>query len=218
MATLVPMAKSDPWPVWPLPEERRHVPLSGSRRFGASRVGGERYHAGVDLGAPRGSLVIAPEAGELVRTYKFNGPDAYALLLQTDIGPVFNLAEVEPRSWREFGLTVGTRTTSGSWVDKGEPIARVGINPGGSTMLHFESYTRGTRANQRWFPGKDPPARLLDPSHYLLTAAEGVKPDDPIIPPLDPDTGGREPAWGFILAGVVGIGVLSVALAGKRKR
>lgn len=180
MATIVPMAVGEPSPVWPLPEQATDVPTSGSRRFGASRKGGARFHGGIDLDAPERALVVAPESGTLVNKYKFNGPRAFALLLQTDSGIVINLGEVAPSSWREFGLDVGRL---GSWVDRGDSVARVGVNPNGSTMLHFETYTRGTRANQQWFPGQDPPPRLLDPTNYLLEAAgTTTDPDDPIIP------------------------------------
>lgn len=225
MATLVPMARGEPWPVWPLPGVGKGVPTTGGRRFGANRTGktGPRFHAGVDIFAPEGALVVAPEAGELVRQYKFNGAQAFALLLQADSGPVFNLAEVFPGSWREFGLTVGTRTTSGSWVDKGESIARIGVNPGGSTMLHFESYTSGTRANQRWFRNQDPPRRLLDPTHYLLLAAgQDAIPDDPIIPPLDPIDPPGDSSEGarvaIIAASALGFALLGGLLLRKRKR
>ena len=37
MATLVPMAKGEPWPVWPLPGVWKGVPTKGGRRFGAYR-------------------------------------------------------------------------------------------------------------------------------------------------------------------------------------
>lgn len=210
------MARGDPAPIWPLPDVWRGVPTSGGRRFGASRKGGERYHAGVDILAPRGALVVAPESGTLVRAYKFNGPRAFALLLQTDSGIVLNLAEVEPNSWREFGRTVGT---SGSWVGKGESVGRVGINPGGSTMLHVEAYRAGTRANQRWFPGEDPPERLRDPTNYLLEAVGSDSiPDDTTLP-TDPDTGsdGAIPSTALILLGVaIPVGLLLVVAATRK--
>ena len=90
-------------------------------------------------------------------------------------------------------------------------------------MLHFESYTRGTRSNQRWFPGKDPPRRLLDPTHYLLLAAgQDSIPDDPIIPPLDPTDppgGSSDGARIVAIAGaVMGFAIFTVALTRKRKR
>lgn len=177
MPTLVPMASGDLEPVWPLPDVWRAVPTSGGRRFGADRSSGERHHAGVDLLAPKGALVVAPEAGEVVALQGFNGPQAKAMLIQTDTGPVILLGEVFPDSWAEFGVS------QGSWVDKGDSVARIGVNPGGSTMLHYEMYSPGTRKNHRWYPGKSPPARLRDPTHYLMEAAgQVVIPDHPTLP------------------------------------
>jgi Peptidase family M23 len=155
----VPAAEGAQSPVWPLPDVtlRRWT-------FGASRGGGSRRHAGVDLYARRGSVVLAPEAGEIVATQRFNGPNAVALLIQTDTGPVILLGEVEPRSWQQFGLSRGSR------VDAGQPVATVGINPGGSQMLHLEMYRDGTRKNHRWYAGQEAPDELLDPTGYLQSA------------------------------------------------
>ena len=63
-------------PVWPLPDVTR-------RRwtFGASRASGRRKHAGLDLYAPRGSVVLSPEQGEIVAFQGFNGPLAVAMLI-----------------------------------------------------------------------------------------------------------------------------------------
>ena len=201
---MIPMAVGEPSPVWPLPDVRRNVPTSGGRRFGASRKGGVRYHAGIDILAPEGALVVAPESGTLVAKYKFNGPRAFALLLQTDSGIVINLGEVYPNSWQEFGLVVGTRKTAGSWVGMGSPIARIGVNPGGSTMLHIETYTAGTRANQRWFPGETPPRRLLDPTNYMLEAASSGT-----IPPKIPTKDAFDPSTIGIM---LGVGIPAAAL------
>jgi hypothetical protein len=136
--------------------------------FGAPRKsdkGRDRRHAGVDLYAPQGSVVLAPEAGTIVATQKFVWKDRHdAMLFQTDSGPVILFGEVRPRSWNDFGLSIG------SHVQAGQPVARVGINPGGSQMLHYEMYTRGTRKNSRWYAGQAPPSNLLDPTAYLKTA------------------------------------------------
>lgn len=163
---MVAMATGDRAPAWPLPEVTpRRVYTHGGKAFGASRAAGKRNHAGVDILAPRYALVVAPESGTIVASQTFNGPNAYALLIQTDSGPVILLGEVEPDSWREFGLAIGSR------VDKGQPVARVGINPGGSTMLHYEMYREGTKRNYSWPASSPAPAALLDPTAYLSTAA-----------------------------------------------
>lgn len=181
MNGMVPMAQGVRSPVWPLPDVTR-------RRwtFGASRAGGKRHHAGVDLYAPRGSVVLAPEAGTIVSFQPFNGPNAVAMLLQTDSGPVILLGEIEPGSWQEFGLSRGSR------VQGGDQVARVGINPGGSQMLHYEMYTDGTTRNARWYAGNPPPDNLLDPTGYLQRAkALDVGQQDPDV--LDDDGQAEDP-------------------------
>lgn len=170
--TSAPMATGVSSPVWPLPDVTR-------RRwtFGASRANGTRRHAGVDLYAPRGSVVLAPESGEVVATQGFNGPNAVALVMQTDSGPAILFGEVEPGSWTRLGLEVGSR------VEAGQPVATVGINPGGSQMLHLEMYRDGTRRNYRWMAGNPAPEQLLDPTQYLQAAkALDVQQQDPVIP------------------------------------
>lgn len=155
----LPEARGVKSPVWPLPAVTRK-----RYTFAWARSKGERHHAGVDMYAPRGSTVVAPEAGVLVGSQRFVGPNSVALLLQTDSGIVILFGEVEPNSWRRHGLTDQSR------VAAGQPVADVGINPGGDQMLHFETYVKGTRRNHRWYKGSLPPLPLLDPTAYLKTA------------------------------------------------
>lgn len=164
------MATGAQSPVWPLPDVTRK-----RWTFGASRASGSRRHAGVDLYAPRGSVVLSPESGMVVAAQRFNGPHAYALLIALDSGPVVLLGEVEPHSWNEFESGPGAR------VEAGQPVARVGINPGGSQMLHLEMYTSGTTRNQRWYTGSLPPVALLNPTQYLKSAGalDADQMDDP---------------------------------------
>jgi hypothetical protein len=165
MVMPVRMAAGDLSPIWPIPDVTKQVYVTGGKRFGASRRGGTRYHVGIDILAPQDAIVVAPEAGEIVAWQRFNGPKAHALLMETDTGIVILFGEVYPGSWEEFGLQRGSR------VLKGQPIARVGINPGGSTMLHFETYKEGTRTNKRWMADTNPPRELLNPTRYLQRAA-----------------------------------------------
>lgn len=156
-------------PFWPLPAVTRK-----RFTFGWGRRKGLRHHAGVDLYAPRGSPVVAPEAGTLIRWHRFVGPHSVALLMQTDTGIVILFGEVEPRSWEKHGLKIGSR------VRAGQTVAEVGINNDKSQMLHFETYVKGTRSNRRWYKGKPPPPALLDPTLYLRTAEalDGTQGDD----------------------------------------
>lgn len=165
------MAAGSRSPFWPLPAVTRKRWTFGAYRKGKKQA---RHHAGLDLYAPRGSPVIAPEGGELVRWQKFVGPNSVALLMQTDTGIVILFGEVEPNSWGKHGLKIGDR------VEAGQTVAEVGINPNKTTMLHIETYTDGTRKNQRWFQGNPPPPALLNPTNYfkLAEALDGTQADD----------------------------------------
>lgn len=159
-------------PFWPMPSIAKRVATYGGKAFGASRRQGRRRHAGVDILAPQGAEVVAPESGTVVATQRFNGPLAHALLIQTDTGPVILLGEVEPGSWNQYNAGIGSR------VEAGQPVAQVGINPGGSTMLHYEMYREGTAQNHQWWKSAAAPTELLDPTVYLEAAAGG----EPVVP------------------------------------
>jgi len=155
-------------PIWPLvhgPDPK--IATGGGKSLGASRPN-NRQHAGIDIIAPAGTVLVAMEAGTIVATNAWAGPDAKSLLLETDSGFVVNYGAVAPGSWHEFGLGVG------SHVGAGQPIARIGRYPHGSAMLHFELYAAGTRKNARWTAGKNPPENLLDPTAYLERASNRV--------------------------------------------
>lgn len=178
----VPKAPVSASPVWPVSGVRKVVHTHGGKSFGASRAAGQRYHAGIDILAPKGATVVATDDGTLVAAQPFNGPKAHALLLQTDFGPVVLYGEVLPESWSDYGLKLGDR------VSKGQPIAKIGVNPGGSTMLHFEMYRAGTRSNQRWYPNMPPPPSLYDPTDYLAKAARGELEEEDTGPDHDHPT------------------------------
>src|SRR5690606_13340370 len=104
--------------------------------FAASRmvVEGATKHAGVDLFARKGDVVVAPEDGRVLAILPFNaGTWAVYVRSLLDDG-VVNLGEVEKLSWREFGVKPGQT------VHVGQPLARIGVQAKGSTMLHLETY------------------------------------------------------------------------------
>lgn len=180
-----PFAQGDPDPVWPVAPSSTHkrrlevayrdaagkVHGNGSRRFKASRGSGARYHAGIDLYADAGDIVLAPEDGQLVAQQNFLNtiPGKDALLVQGNQGVTFLLGEVTANSWKEFGLDIG------SYVLKGQPVARVGLTSKGSHMLHFETYRWGVQKNTSWKAGQPAPKDLLDPTDYLLRALQRAK-------------------------------------------
>lgn len=149
-------------PLWPL-AGRSPRPPPPSGRFKASR--GAKWHAGNDLGAPRGTPVLAPEDGRLVASQGWDGPNAKALLMETARpgGPVLLLGAVEPGSWP----TDHRGRLRKIEVKRGQQVATVGMYPKGDTMLHFETYVRGTRQNRKWYKTQPKPAALLDPTAYV---------------------------------------------------
>jgi len=138
------------------------------RSFGANRSGGTRYHIGVDLFGRFGDSVVAIEDGRIVRFFPFccgENKTSWALLVQ-HAQMVVNYGEVAPDSFSRNGLAIGSN------VRAGQVIGRVGRNPGGSSMIHFETYTTGTTRSYRWMKGRARPPRLLNPTRLLLELQE----------------------------------------------
>jgi murein DD-endopeptidase MepM/ murein hydrolase activator NlpD len=177
---------------------------SGGRRFGASRGNGRRHHAGIDLYARRGDEVVACQDGTISAFYGFCcGDRKTSWALVVDHGDLaINYGEVEPDSLSRLGLGRGAA------VRAGQVIARIGRNPGGSSMLHFETYAPGTAANLQWRSGSPPPAGLWDPTRYLLlltpTPPSGAA-GQPVL-----RRGSRGPAVGKLQAALTAAGFPTV--------
>lgn len=124
-----------------------------------------RNHAGIDLFARRGDPVIACEKGTVINFSFFykakSGQRTYKILVEHS-GVVVNYGEVRPDSFTRTGLKVG------SAVRAGQVIGYVSD----TSMLHFETYTRGSKSAYQWWTGDSPPPRLLDPTRYLLHLAK----------------------------------------------
>lgn len=199
-ADLEPIAKTDVGfahggdrPIWPLvtdDDDKLRVSYQDvrglwhgkwGRHFSAKRKSTDpdtgqtyqRVHVGVDLFADPGDVVAAPESGEVIAAlpfYKGTG----AVYLRTDSGIVVNLGELALGSWRDFGIPSGVE--HGTRVLAGQPLARVGKSDEGSHMLHFEAYADDVTTDEirqgkmRWIAGDDPPAKLFDPTRYLVRA------------------------------------------------
>jgi len=129
-----------------------------TRKFMARRGGGRRWHSGTDLYAPVGTDVLAAESGVIVNAYPFF-ENVCCVIQQTDSGVVINYGEIDCN----YVVRIGDR------VGVGQKIGEVGHLQCCQPMLHFETYTRGTTANQRSSPGAVSP-RLLNPAEYLLHA------------------------------------------------
>ena len=156
------------WPVVSSNAKGREVAFQGtdrkyqgnsSRRFLASRTDGDRYHAGIDLYANHRDPIVACEDGTIVNFYHFYR-STYALLVEGR-NKVINYGEVEKDSLTGNKLKIGDK------VRAGQVIAFVG-KMHRSSMLHFETYTIGTRSNKRFKVGGTAPKELLNPTRYLL--------------------------------------------------
>ncbi len=134
------------------------------RRFLADRSSGARYHVGIDLFGNAGDPVVAITEGRIVSFYPFccgDNKTSWALFVDHD-SVVVNYGEVAPDSLTRNNLTVGSR------VRAGDVIGYVGVNPGGSSMIHFETYAPGTRTNVPWRRSNARPAALRNPTSLLL--------------------------------------------------
>jgi murein DD-endopeptidase MepM/ murein hydrolase activator NlpD len=143
------------------------------RRLGAPRKkDGKivRYHAGIDLPGDVGDVVIAAEPGTVEAIFPFTR-GTWAIYVRSADGTVINYGEVKKGSWRDFGIVTGMK------VSEGQRLARVGAQEeGGAHMLHLEMYDETVtlddirRGRMQWPYGKAAPAKLLDPTRYLISA------------------------------------------------
>lgn len=186
----LPPVVGGPSPAWPLP---------GYRKFSRTSIGGDRpfnpphkrFHCGVDIYCPLGTIVIATEAGTIVAKQgwmsKQGRPErtTKALLLQLDSGPVIVYGALLPDSWLEFGVKVGSR------VAQGQPIGRIGTYPKGDNMFHVEGREEGSTSAPPWYNDDPPPPNLLNITPYLVQALKSAdapagapyKPGEPYTPP-----------------------------------
>lgn len=164
-ATDLPQPVPGPGLLWMLPGISREGKPKWGGRFAAHRSN-EYLHKGIDLGAPRGADIVAPEDGIIVATQGWLGPNTRGVhfLTKRDDGPMLVVGAVEPGSWPTIP---GSDSPVGVPVARGQRIARVGIYPKGSTMLHLETWRRDAKRKRRWKRGEPPPDGLLDPTPYV---------------------------------------------------
>lgn len=215
----VPMARGAERPAWPIQGAAPRTTFKSSASFGAPRTSGDkdRWHVGIDIAAKRGDVVVAMEDGMLVCKggtceQGWMGPDAKAVLIQGDSGLVVLYGALIPGSYKEFGLGPGARVT------RGQPIGRVGTYPAGSSMLHLETYAKGTTDNASWYQGKPAPPEVLNPTEYVRLAAQVAEEDAHSGSPegqASTSTSGTSPA---LIAGGVALVLTAAAVAIRRAR
>lgn len=104
---------------------------SGGRYFGASRDGGARAHAGIDIhySSGAGVAVYAMESGKVIEYISNFYGGTSAVAIQHADGSVARYCEIS------------TSLRKGDTVTKGQQIATIKKNnQGGDTMLHLEIY------------------------------------------------------------------------------
>ncbi len=145
-------------PLWPAPT----IPIKWNEdSFGSPRPWDAKKptksHMGVDIKVEKGEPVIAPEAGVIIKTQGWRGPNTRGVLFQPDVGPMLVFGAVAP----------GSFPPKGTRLERGQQIAIVGEYPDGSEMLHFEVWEHGTQKRGEWFINQPPPPALINPSKYL---------------------------------------------------
>jgi murein DD-endopeptidase MepM/ murein hydrolase activator NlpD len=172
--------------VWPVPDSfSRVIPMDNAQgSFWENRQ--DRNHAGVDIYAPSGSVVLATEDGFILETCIFTSPDVirywnitYSILLKTPDNRILRFAEMGD-------ITV----KQGQKVVAGDLLGHVGIvlntdkidetSPGYiqklkvanlPAMLHFEMYSSLPIEVQNYLGGNffkgQRPVSLINPTEYL---------------------------------------------------
>lgn len=142
-----------------------------TRRFGAQRPvkpkpdSKMRWHCAADLGGEHLDMIVACQSGQVVEITTFH-LGTWAMMVQNNNnGLVFSYNEIENGSWKDFDISKGSKVVAG------QPLARVGLMSGKSSMLHFEVYQTGTTRTYGWEQGSTRPAALRDPTRYLLYLA-----------------------------------------------
>lgn len=144
--------------------------------------GTKRWHAGVDLFGNEGDEVVVPEDARILTILPFHHGTSAVYLITAD-RTVINLGEVANNSWKEF------KASAGKSVRQGDPVARIGRQTHGSTMIHFEMYNASGIPDEemikmirnrefRWIIDGQPNSRLYDPTAYLLMAASRTYQND----------------------------------------
>jgi len=158
--------------LWPLRGAAPAVPREGPGKFGAVRK--HDVHTGVDLYSSAGQTVQAVEEGTVVALLDFTGAragspwwrDTRAIMVEGQEHVVL-YGEVQEAP----GMTVGAAVRAGDVV--GEVVRVLRHDMGWpTTMLHLELYRLGVREPVWWRLGEGQPAELLDPTEWLLRAAD----------------------------------------------
>ena len=161
--------KSSVLSVWPVRGGTRIVPERGADSFGASREGGKRLHAGVDLLTSKGSAIVAIAEGRIAGfPTGYVGLDAIAI---EHAPPLVGVAgnPISGILYAEF--TRDPKLVVGETVKAGQVLGVAAASAYGS-MLHLEFWQgRLPSAFTAWLAGSPRPVGLLDPTFDLQRLA-----------------------------------------------
>ncbi len=148
--------------IFPLAKKVDSYKTNYSCRFGAPRDGG-RKHGGVDLAAPVGTLVFAVDDGVVIEAA--GGFDKYGTsVVSIEHGDIYD----DDYCIVRYGEVDTLLVQIGATVKKGQMIAKVGKQPGG-TQLHLEMYS-GDESGQFKQENNLPYKRrsdIMDPTSHL---------------------------------------------------
>lgn len=148
--------------LFPLPKRVDSYKTNYSCKFGAPRNNG-RKHGGVDLAASAGTPVFAIADGVVIEAA--GGFDQYGTsVISIEHGDIYDDDYCVVR----YGEVDNIRFTVGATVNRGDIIAKVGVQPGG-TQLHLEMYS-GIADGPFLQPNLLPYKRrldLIDPTPYV---------------------------------------------------
>lgn len=147
--------------LWPVRGGVKTAPVVGEGAFGASRDGGARLHAGVDLPAPAGAAIVAMADGQIVSFPSgYVGLDAIAVR-EAERGVIYAEFTRDPK------LAIGDFVKAGQVLG----IAKASIY---GSMLHVEFWQKASlpSAFTVWPKGSVRPVGLLDPTLPLQQIAK----------------------------------------------
>lgn len=167
---------------WPVVSSlgNKIVPERGADSFGASREGGKRLHAGVDLLTSKGAAIVAIADGRVAGfPTGYVGLDAVAIEHAPPLSPMrspsapLGGSDGKPISgilYAEF--TRDPKLVVGEIVKAGQVLGIAAASAYGS-MLHLEFWQgRTPSAFTPWLAGSPRPIGLLDPTFDLQQLAK----------------------------------------------
>lgn len=129
------------------------------------------YHPGIDLYCAEGQEVIAMEDGVVVHFDNFTGPtstppspwwnETFAVMVEGASG-VIGYCELLIAD----SLDIGDHIKAGDSIGHITPVLKKDKG-NGTTMLHLEYYTHGTRDHATWVLDTPKPEELLNPRTLL---------------------------------------------------